>query len=94
MSTETSQEALLEKVLERVNESNLAARPGTPMAELRAAIEDALSNLEPLDFEDFTDVLDEEDAAATLVNKAPELIGWNADKIVEWFEELGKKLEK
>ncbi len=86
------EEQILEHVLERVVQNNLAGRPGTPMAELKASIDDALGSLPPLQFEEFSKVLDDTDAAERLVQRAPELIGWNADKIVEWVEEIATKI--
>jgi len=92
MSTESSQEELLKIVLDRVMESNSKANPGTPMAELKAAIEAALSSLPPLEFEEFSQALEDVEAEAELVRKAPDIIGWNADQIVEWVEELSRKI--
>lgn len=92
MSDESSHESLLRDVLAQVTEQNRQQRPGTPMAELRAAIKAALGSLPPLEFEEFDRALDDSDAADRLVRRAPELIGWNADQIVEWVEELSKKL--
>ena len=47
MSNEASHEELLKGVLEQVIRNNRSARPGTPMAELREAIEGALTALPP-----------------------------------------------
>jgi hypothetical protein len=92
MAGETNQEELLRNVLERVIQNNRQVRPGTPMAELRSAIEAALSALPPLEFEEFTQAIGDTAAAERFVRNAPEIIGWNADQIVEWIEELSKKV--
>ena len=64
-----------------------------PLATLKEAIEASLRDLPPLEFEEFSRVLDgDSDISDQLINRAPEMIGWNADKIVEWVEELAKKL--
>jgi hypothetical protein len=36
--------------------------------------------------------VDDASAVERFVQKAPEIIGWNADQIVEWIEELTKKV--
>lgn len=92
MSTDETHEELLREVLDNVVKSNLEVKPGTPMAELQEAIETAISNLPPLEFEEFNQAISDTDAAARLVRNAPEMIGWNADKIVEWVEELSGKI--
>jgi hypothetical protein len=92
MSTDLSHEELLQRVLERVIENNRRDRPGTPMAELKSAVESALSSLPPLEFDAFNQAISDDNALERFVQKAPELIGWNADQIVEWVEELSKKL--
>ncbi len=90
--SDESHAALLGEVLERVRQNNLQARPGTPMAELKNAIEEALASLPALEFEEFSKAIDDADAAQRLVQRAPEMIGWNADQIVEWVEKLSEKL--
>lgn len=85
-------DALLNSVLERVIENNQQIRPGTPMADLKEAIESAMSSLPPLEFEEFSQVLEDSDAEKVLLERAPELIGWNADQIIEWVEEISKKI--
>ena len=92
MTEDNQHEQLLKNVLDRVIQNNLQIRPGTPMAELKEAIEDAIKTLPPLDFEDASDAIGDKDAAQNLVQRAPEIIGWDADKIVEWVEELSKKI--
>ena len=92
MSADQSHEELLREVLDQVVQNNLQVKPGTPMAELKAAIETALSALPPLDFEEFNKAIGDTDAAENLVRRAPELIGWNADQIVEWMQQLEKKI--
>lgn len=92
MSPEQTHEQLLRQVLDVVIENNKKIRPGTPMAELKGAIEAALSSLPPLEFEEFSKAIDDTDAAERLVQRAPEIIGWNADQIVEWVEDLSKKM--
>jgi hypothetical protein len=85
---EQTYNTILKEVLDRVVQNNQQLRPGTPLAELKEAIEAALSTLPPLEFKEFTAVLDGDDAAQELIDKAPELIGWNADKIIQWIKEL------
>lgn len=92
MAADQSHEAILRDVLDLVTQNNRQMKPGTPMAELRAAVETALQALPPLEFQDFNQAVGDTDAAARLVQRAPEMIGWNADQIVEWIEELSKKL--
>lgn len=92
MSGNESYNELLNSVLEKVIQNNQQVRPGTPMAELKDAIEAALSSLPPLEFEEFSQALDTQDAANKLINRGPEIIGWNADQIVQWVEELAGKL--
>ena len=93
MSTDNAHEALLKNVLDRVIQNNQQLRPGTPLAELKNAIEASLTSLPPLEFEEFSQALDSTDVSSKLVKRAPEIIGWNADQIVEWIEELAKKLQ-
>ena len=92
MAPDDANEKLLEEVLERVIQRNMQIRPGTPMAELKNAIESAISSLPPLEYQEFKTALEDSDAARKLVDRAPEIIGWNADKIVELIEELSKKM--
>lgn len=92
MSKDVQHDELLQNVLDRVVQSNLQIKPGTPMAELKDAIESAIGSLPPLEFEEASQAIDDKDAAEKLVQRAPEIIGWNADKIVEWVEELSKKM--
>jgi len=86
-------EELLKVVLNRIIENNQNIRPGTPMADLQNAIEGAIENLPPLDFEDYDKAIGNQDAAKNLLDQAPELIGWNTDQILEWMEELAKKIK-
>ena len=90
--SEMSHQELLDKVLERVIQNNLSARPGTPMAELKEAIESAIQDLPTIDFEEFNIAVSDRSAADRLVEKGPEIIGWNADKIIEWIESLSQKM--
>ena len=92
MSTEQSHEELLQGVLDLIIDNNRQMKPGSPLAELKAAIETALAALPPLEFEEFGQAIEDKDAATRLVHRAPELIGWNADQIIEWIEELARKL--
>ncbi|MEW6403925.1 MAG: hypothetical protein AB1649_19190 [Chloroflexota bacterium] len=94
MSNEQSYDDLLKTVLDRVIQNNQQIRPGTPMAELKEAIEGALASLPPLEFEEFNQVLQniDKNAASRLIERGPEMIGWNADQIVQWIEELSKKM--
>jgi hypothetical protein len=91
MANEQTHEQLLKEVLDQVVQNNRQLRPGTPMAELKSAVEAALGALPPLQLEENTKVIDDANAAKSLVDRAPQLIGWDADKIVEWIEELSKK---
>jgi len=92
MTEDNQHDQLLQNVLDRVIQNNLQIRPGTPMAELKEAIEDAITSLPALDFEDASRAIEDKNAAENLVQRAPEIIGWNADQIVEWVEELSKKI--
>jgi hypothetical protein len=92
MSSDQSYEELLGKVLDIAIRNNQRIRPGTPMFELKAAIEAALTALPPLEFDEFTQAIGDTDAAAKLVQRAPEMIGWNADQIVEWLEQLSGRI--
>jgi hypothetical protein len=92
MTTEFDQEQLLRRVLEQVTQNNRQTRPGTPMAELKAALDAALSSLPPLEFEAYTQAVSDAGAVERFVQKAPEIIGWDADQIVEWIEELSQKI--
>jgi hypothetical protein len=92
VSTEQTHEDLLQEVLQLVIENNQQMKPGTPLAELRTAIEAALASLPPLEFQEFSQAVGDTEAAARLVQNAPEMIGWNADQIVQWVEELAKKI--
>jgi hypothetical protein len=94
MTTELTHEELLKNVLDRVEESNQQLRPGTPLAELKDAIEASLSSLPPLEFREFSQLLEgSSDYSVELLQRAPEMIGWNADQIIEWVEELSSKLK-
>ena len=92
MASDQAHEDLLKGVLDQVVQNNRQIRPGTPMADLKAAIETALTSLPPLEFEEFTKAISDEQAGETLIQRAPEIIGWNADQIVEWIEQLSKKI--
>ena len=92
MATDTNQEQLLRTVLEHVIQNNRQLRPGSPMAELKSAIEASLASLPPLEFEEFSKAVEDASAVERFVQKAPEIIGWSADQIVEWIEELTKKI--
>jgi hypothetical protein len=92
MANEQTHEQLLKEVLDQVVQNNRQLRPGTPMAELKSAVEAALGALPPLQLEEYTKAIDDANAAKSLVDRAPQLIGWDADKIVEWIEELSKKI--
>jgi hypothetical protein len=92
MNADPTHEDLLREVIELVAMNNRAVKPGTPMAELQSAIEAAVGALPPLEFEEFNQAVSDTNAAERLLRRAPELIGWNADQIVEWVEELAKKL--
>lgn len=92
MATTESYDELLNRVLDRVVQNNQQVRPGTAMAELKEAIEAALASLPPLEFEEFSQALENQDAANKLIDRGPEIIGWNADQIVQWIEELAGKL--
>lgn len=92
MASDSDQEQLLRSVLERVMQNNRQVRPGSPMAELKAAIEASLASLPPLEFEAFDRAVADASAVERFVEKAPDIIGWNADQVVEWVEELAKKV--
>ena len=83
---------MLGNVLDRIINDNRQGKPGTPLAELKEAIEAAIGNLPPLEFEEFSRAIDDTEAVDRLVQRAPEMIGWNADQIVEWVEEITGKL--
>jgi hypothetical protein len=94
MANDNSQEELLKNVLDQVIQNNQQLKPGTPLADLKEAIEASLSSLPPLEFQEFSKVLEgDTDYTENLIKRAPEMIGWNADRIVEWIEGLAKKLE-
>ena len=92
MSQEGSHEALLREVLEQIVQNNRAQKPGTPLAELKSALEVAIRDLPPLDFAEFDQAVGDADAVERLLRRAPEIIGWDADQVVEWMEELAGKL--
>lgn len=92
MTANPSHESLLRELIELTAQNNRQMKPGSPMAELQAAIEAAVASLPPLEFQEYTAAVEDGNAAARLVQQAPDLIGWNADQIVEWIEELAKKL--
>ena len=89
---EKKYEELLKSVLDNVIEGNRKIRPGTPMAELKDSIEASIASLPPLEFEKFSKAMEDKEAAGELLKKAPEIIGWDADHLVEWVENLSKKL--
>ena len=91
MANEQTHEELLKEVLDQVIRNNRQMRPGTPLAELKAAIEAGLTSLPPLKFEEVTQAVGDTKAGETLLQRAPEIIGWNADQLVEWVEELARK---
>jgi hypothetical protein len=94
MAQDMTHEELLRGVLDRVVENNRSLRPGTPMAELKDAIEASLSSLPPLEFKEFSQVTEgDANYAAELLRRAPELLGWDADQIIAWVEEVTEKLE-
>lgn len=87
---EQSHEAILGEVLDRIEQNNESLRAGTPLAELRDAIETALQSLPELQTDDFNQVMGNSDFLQRLVAEAPEIIGWNADQIITWIEEIAK----
>lgn len=94
MAQEMTHEELLKGVLDRVVENNKRLRPGTPMAELKDAIEASLGSLPPLEFEEFSRLTEgDKDYSAELLRRAPEMLGWDADQIITWVEEVTQKLE-
>jgi len=94
MPADTTHEELLKSVLDRVVKNNQELRPGTPLAELKDAIEGSLSSLPPLEFQEFSRMLEgSPDYSDQLLRRAPEMIGWNADQIIEWVEDLSQKLK-
>jgi hypothetical protein len=97
MTQDMTHEELLEKTLDRVVENNKRLRPGTPMAELKDAIEASLSSLPPLEFKEFSELIanmeEESDFSQEMLTRAPEILGWDADQIIAWVEEITKKLE-
>lgn len=88
---EQSHEALLGEVLNRIEQNNESLRAGTPLAELRDAIEAALQSLPELQTDDFDQVMGNSDFLGRLVAEAPEIIGWNADQIITWIEQIAKQ---
>lgn len=92
MAQKTDHDELLREVLDAVIENNRQTRPGSPLAELKSAIESAIGSLPPLDFDEYTKAIDDPEAAERFLQHAPELVGWDADQIVDWIEELSKKL--
>ncbi len=92
MSTEQTHEELLREVLDNVVRNNQQLRPGTPMAELKASIETALNSLPPLEFTTYNEAINNTDAARELVQNTPAIIGWDADKIIKWVQELADKV--
>jgi len=93
MKEKNDHEELLKQVLDRIIENNRNIRPGTPMADLQNAIEGAIENLKELNFEDFDKAVEDKDAANNLLDQAPEMIGWTTDQVLEWVEELSKKIK-
>ena len=94
MAQDMTHEELLKNVLDRVVESNRSLRPGTPMPELKDAIEASLSSLPPLEFEEFRQLTEEDrDYSAKLLRRSEDMLGWNADQIIAWVEEVTRKLE-
>ena len=92
MSTKISHDDLLKEVLERVVQNNQQLRPGTPLSDLKSAIESALGSLPQLEFGEFSKVLENKDSIEQLLERAPQIIGWDADHIVAWVEEISKKV--
>jgi hypothetical protein len=93
MTSDSSHEQLLKDVLDRVVQHNQQLMPGTPLAELKAAIEESLSTLPPLEFRELSGLLEPgTDYSSELIRRGPEMIGWDADKIIEWVEALAGKL--
>lgn len=91
MANEVSHQDLLANVLDMIIKKNEDARPGTPLAELKEAIESAIQNLPPLEFNSFSRAVEDTGAAEALFQRGPEIIGWDADRIIEWIETLAKK---
>ncbi len=90
MNADQTHETLLREVIEQVVQNNRQVKPGTPMAELQAAIESIIEAIPPLEFEEFDQTLGDVSAIERLIRRAPEMIGWDADQVVEWVEELIK----
>lgn len=88
---EQSHEAILSRVLDRIEQNNEQIRPGTPLHDLNHAIEEALKMLPELKTDDFNQVMSSNDYLQRLIADAPEMIGWNADKIIEWIETIKSK---
>jgi hypothetical protein len=93
MGAKISYDELLKTVLDRVVQNNQQLRPGTPLSDLKNAIESALGSLPQLEFGEFSKVLDNKDSVEQLLERAPQIIGWNADQIVKWVEEISKKVK-
>lgn len=89
---EKKYEDMLTAALNRVIENNRQIRPGTPMAELKVAIESAISALPALEFETFSKAVEDKKAVEELINEAPKIIGWDADNLVKWIDDLSKKI--
>lgn len=92
MSAENTHESFLREVLDQIAQNNRALKPGTPLAELKAALEVAIRELPPLEFAEFDQAVGDSDAVERLIRRAPEIIGWDADQVVEWMEELAGKI--
>lgn len=88
---EQSHEAILSQVLDRIEKNNEQLRPGTPLHELNNAIEEALKLLPELKTDDFDQVMNSTDYLQRLISDAPNMIGWDADKIIEWIEVIRQK---
>ncbi len=82
---------LLNELLDKTIAHNRSLNPGSPMANLHQAIEQAIENLPRLQFDTFEQAIEDKSSAEQLIQRAPQMIGWDAENLIAWIEELAKK---